>query len=164
MVVVSPARTVATDCSADGSPLKKSKSNVDDDTDENVKLWKTLRSDNSFPLIVAGNEKIVGSSRPGLAGILGVNFGDKYLSRTEKRYFENHFYRDGSPKIVMYGADWCGYCKKLREEFQADNIDFIEIDVEKTERKRHWLKPWKYMIIRQPGRDTRASRVPISGR
>jgi glutaredoxin len=114
--------------------------NVDDDTDENVKLWKTLRSDNSFPLIVAGNEKIVGSSRPGLAGILGVNFGDKYLSRTEKRYFENHFYLDGSPKIVMYGVDWCGYCKKLREEFQADNIDFIEIDVEKSREKATLVK------------------------
>jgi glutaredoxin len=32
----------------------------------------------------------------------------------------------------MYGVDWCGYCKKFREEFQADNIDFIEINVEKN--------------------------------
>jgi glutaredoxin len=105
---------------------------LNNDADENVKLWKTLRKDNSFPLIVAGKEKIIGSSRPALAGILGINFGDQYLSRTEKRYFKEHFYADGSPGIVMYGADWCPYCKKLREEFDANDVDFIEIDVEKS--------------------------------
>jgi glutaredoxin len=105
---------------------------LNNDADENVKLWKTLRNNNSFPLIVAGKEKVIGSSRPAMAGILGINFGDKYLSRTEKRYFKEHFYADGSPRIVMYGADWCPYCKKLREEFDANDVDFIEIDVEKS--------------------------------
>jgi glutaredoxin len=105
---------------------------LNNDADENVKLWKTLRKDNRFPLIVAGKEKVIGSSRPAMAGILGINFGDKYLSRTERRYFKEHFYADGSPRIVMYGADWCPYCKKLREEFDANDVDFIEIDVEKS--------------------------------
>jgi glutaredoxin len=105
---------------------------LNNDADETVKLWKTLRNDNRFPLIVAGKEKVIGSSRPAMAGILGINFGDKYLSRTEKRYFKEHFYADGSPRIVMYGADWCPYCKKLREEFDANDVDFIEIDVEKS--------------------------------
>ena len=31
----------------------------------------------------------------------------------------------------MYGADWCGYCKKLKKDFEANNIDYLEIDVEK---------------------------------
>ncbi len=108
--------------------------------DEDVKLWKTVRSNNSFPLIVVGSEKITGSSRPAMAGILGLNFGDKYLSRNEKRYFKKHFYADGTPKIIMYGADWCGYCKKLREEFDANDIDFIEIDVEKSGEKKTMSK------------------------
>jgi len=109
---------------------------LDNDADENVKLWKTVRSDNRFPLIVAGDKKIIGSSKPAIAGMLGANFGDKYLSRNEKRYFKNHFYADGTPRIVMYGADWCGYCKKLRGEFDANNVDFIEIDVEKSSEKQ----------------------------
>ena len=100
--------------------------------DHNVKLWKDLRHGNNFPLIVAGSEKVVGSNRPDIAGILGMNFGDRYHSKTEKRYFKNHFYADGSPKVVMYGTDWCGYCKKLREELKANNVDFVEIDVEKS--------------------------------
>jgi len=108
---------------------------INNENDENVKLWKDLRGGNRFPLIVAGSEKMAGSNRPEVAGVLGMNFGDKYLSKTEKRYFEQHFYADGSPRIVMYGADWCGYCKKLRDEFQANNVDFIEIDVEKSGEK-----------------------------
>ena len=75
-----------------------------------------------------------------MAGILGINFGDEYLSRTEKRYYKNHFYADGSPKIVMYGTDWCPYCKKLREEFEANNVDYIEIDVEKSGEMETMLK------------------------
>ena len=108
---------------------------LNDENDENFKLWKSLRENNSLPLIVAGSEKLIGSSNPGIAGILGLNFGDEYLSKTEKRYFKKHFYADGSPRIVMYGADWCGYCRKLRNEFQANDVDFVEIDVEKSGEK-----------------------------
>ena len=107
-----------------------------DDSDENVRLWKSFGATNGFPLIVAGDDKIVGSgSNPQMVALLGRNFGDQYLTRTERRYFEQHFYADGSPRIVMYGADWCPYCKKLREEFEASDIDFIEIDVEKSGEK-----------------------------
>ena len=105
---------------------------INNDDDANTKLWKSMRNNNRFPLIVAGSERTIGANRPEIAGILGVNFGDRYLSKTEKRYFRNHFYADGSPKIVMYGTDWCGYCKKLREEFEANDIDYVEIDVEKS--------------------------------
>lgn len=108
---------------------------LDDETDENVKLWETLQKNNNFPLIVVGKEKAIGSSKTAMAGILGINFGDKYFSRTEKRYFKKHFYEDGTPRIVMYGADWCPYCKKLRDEFNANNYDFLEIDVEKSGEK-----------------------------
>ncbi|MCP4982224.1 MAG: hypothetical protein GY935_17235 [Gammaproteobacteria bacterium] len=110
------------------------------DNDENVKLWKKVGR-NGFPLIVAGKERLIGAgSRPKMATLLALNFGDKYLTRTEKRYFEQHFYADGSPKIVMYGADWCQYCKKLRTELEADKVDYVEIDVEKSGEKERMSK------------------------
>ena len=105
---------------------------INNDDDANTLLWKSMRQNNNFPLIVAGSERVVGADRPQIAGILGMSFGERYLSKSEKRYFRNHFYADGSPKIVMYGTDWCGYCKKLRGEFEANDIDYIEIDVEKS--------------------------------
>lgn len=109
-------------------------------SDPNVKLWKAVGR-GGFPLIVAGNERIEGSgTTPMHATMLGRSFGDKYLSGFEKSLFRKHFYDDGSPKIVMYGADWCPHCKKLREEFHANNVDFIEIDVEKSAYKEQILK------------------------
>jgi glutaredoxin len=102
------------------------------DSDPNVKLWKAVGK-GGFPLIVGGDEKIRGSGTTSMiVNLLGKNFGDTYLTSSEKKLFKNHFYEDGSPRIVMYGADWCPYCKKLREEFESNNIDFLEIDVEKS--------------------------------
>lgn len=34
--------------------------------------------------------------------------------------------------IVMYSASWCGYCRKAREYFRKNNIQFVEYDVEKS--------------------------------
>ena len=60
----------------------------DDGSDENVRLWKSFGATNGFPLIVAGKEKIVGSgSKPQILALLGRNFGNQYLTRTERRYF-----------------------------------------------------------------------------
>ncbi len=129
-------------CSMARNELKKRRVAYDEiridphnDSEEYVKLWKQIGR-NSFPLIISGNEKINGSGTgPQMATLLGLNFGDKFLTSTEKRYYKNHFYPDGSPKIVLYGASWCPGCKKLRAEFEADNVDYIEIDVEKSGEK-----------------------------
>ncbi|NHO88946.1 DUF4124 domain-containing protein [Pseudoteredinibacter isoporae] len=37
-------------------------------------------------------------------------------------------------KVVMYSASWCGYCKKARKYFVANNIPFIEYDIEKNKK------------------------------
>lgn len=34
------------------------------------------------------------------------------------------------PKIVMYGAQWCGYCKKARNWLAANNVKYTEYDTE----------------------------------
>ncbi len=33
--------------------------------------------------------------------------------------------------VVMYSADWCGYCRKARSYFQANGVSFRERDVDK---------------------------------
>ena len=38
--------------------------------------------------------------------------------------------------VVLYGADWCGYCKKAKRYFRAKNIAFREDDVEKSSKGR----------------------------
>lgn len=111
-----------------------------DGNDPNVKLWKSAGR-GGFPLIVAGNERIEGSgTAPMHATMLGRSFGEKYLTGFEKSLFRKHFYDDGSPRIVMYGADWCPHCKRLRDEFHANSVDFVEIDVEKSAYREQILK------------------------
>jgi len=36
--------------------------------------------------------------------------------------------------VVMYSTSWCGYCKKARRHFEANNIPFKERDIEKSEK------------------------------
>lgn len=33
-------------------------------------------------------------------------------------------------EVIMYSTSWCGYCKKARRYFQANNIAFREYDIE----------------------------------
>lgn len=109
-----------------------------DPEDENFKRWQSLGR-GAFPFIVAGEEKVIGSSKAQLATLLAVNFGEEYLTDDEKRYFSKHFDVDGSPKIVLYGTAWCPGCAKLREEMDSESVDYVDIDVEadgETAKKR----------------------------
>jgi len=41
-----------------------------------------------------------------------------------------------APRVVLYGTTWCGYCKKAKAYFRANNIAFTEYDVEKSARAK----------------------------
>lgn len=109
------------------------------DDNEDVEFWRR-KGRNMFPLIASGSEVAIGSGSSPMATVLALSFGDKYLTHNEKVLFKKHFYEDGSPKIVMYGADWCQFCAKLRTEFNDNDVDFIEIDVEKHAYKEKIIK------------------------
>jgi glutaredoxin len=38
--------------------------------------------------------------------------------------------------IVMYGASWCGVCKRARRYFKENNIPFKEYDIERSRKGR----------------------------
>lgn len=103
-----------------------------DNNDANMALWKEYGSVNSFPNIIVGDERIYGSYKGQIVSALAVNYGKQVLTSTEKLYMKKHFNADGSDRVVMYGASWCPYCKKMREALNENNRDFLEIDVEKS--------------------------------
>ncbi len=96
--------------------------------------WKSF-NEPGLPLIAAGNQNTVGHYEPDIASLLGSVFGDTYLTRTEKAIFRNHFNSDGSPRIVLYGTDWCPVCAKLRKNLREENMPFYDVDVEKPSPK-----------------------------
>lgn len=40
------------------------------------------------------------------------------------------------PKVTMYGATWCGYCRKAKAYFRANDIAYTEYDIEKSPRAK----------------------------
>lgn len=47
----------------------------------------------------------------------------------------------GRINVIMYSAEWCGYCKKARKYFTANSVPFDEYDVEKSSKgKRDYKK------------------------
>jgi glutaredoxin 3 len=36
----------------------------------------------------------------------------------------------GAPKVVMYGADWCGYCARARQLLDRKGVVYEEIDTD----------------------------------
>ena len=107
-----------------------------DGNEANLALWKEHGGVNSFPNIIVGKEKVYGSYKSNIVSALALNYGDVVLTSAERHYMKKHFYDDGRPRLVMYSASWCGYCKKLREALNADRIDFVEIDVEKSSQRK----------------------------
>jgi glutaredoxin len=46
-----------------------------------------------------------------------------------------------SEKVIMYSAEWCGFCKKARKHFSANRIPFVEYDIDRDQRaKRRYQK------------------------
>lgn len=49
--------------------------------------------------------------------------------------------RKTSRDVIMYGASWCGYCKKAKKYFKKNHIPFVEYDVETSGKgKRDYKK------------------------
>ena len=42
----------------------------------------------------------------------------------------------GSERVVLYATEWCGYCAKTRELFAKHGVDYVELDVERSEEGR----------------------------
>ncbi len=112
-----------------GVPYRELEVDPEQQDADNFKLWEKFGR-GAFPFIVAGTEKVIGTSRAQLATLLAVNFQEQYLTPYEKRYFRKHFAADGTPNIVMYGTSWCPGCADLRKELDAAGMPFIDIDVE----------------------------------
>ncbi len=73
-----------------------------------------------------------------------VHYGDKPTQQAQKldvntKHSDPVVYEQRIPnqkEVVMYSVSWCGYCRKARKYFTANDIAFIEYDVEKNSRAK----------------------------
>ncbi|MCK5386401.1 MAG: hypothetical protein KAJ39_04405, partial [Gammaproteobacteria bacterium] len=80
-----------------------------------------------FPLIVIGNQRVKYNTEMQIVSSLAENIGLEAVSRSEQRVLQSHFYEDGTPAIIMYGTSWCPGCKKMRNYFNKNDIQFTEL-------------------------------------
>lgn len=83
-----------------------------------------------YPLTMIGDRQIPGNATEYLVSALAETYGDAVLSHAERRVLRNHFDAQGKPLVVLYGTQWCGYCKKQRQFFADNGIAFEDVDVE----------------------------------
>lgn len=38
-----------------------------------------------------------------------------------------------SEQVILYSTDWCGYCRQARQLMKANNISYVEYDIEKSD-------------------------------
>ena len=79
---------------------------------------ENIGGSNHFPLLLIGNQRIESNDKWKIISALAEEVGEQTLTHNERRVLQGHFYEDGSPAVIMYGASWCGYCKKMREYFE----------------------------------------------
>jgi len=51
------------------------------------------------------------------------------LGGARERYAKEQSERS---RVVMYSTSWCGYCRKARKYFKANDIKYIEHDIERS--------------------------------
>lgn len=91
-----------------------------------VSMQKSLKTVMLYVLILAAG---LGSGY-GLSLLPGL-FKSSYTEGNYATYFP-----DAQSKVVLYGTSWCGYCAKTRDYFRAHQIDFIDLDIEKSPEAR----------------------------
>jgi len=63
----------------------------------------------------------------------GMDVSDSdFLEARERQKLENRT----RPRVVMYSATWCGYCRKARNYFNQQGIPFREYDIENSSKGR----------------------------
>jgi glutaredoxin len=83
-----------------------------------------------YPLTMAGDQQVLGNATDSIVSMLAETHGNEVLNYAERRAMSGHFDVNGKPRVVLYGTQWCGYCKKQRQFFADHGIEFDDVDVE----------------------------------
>lgn len=60
-------------------------------------------------------------------------FGSHLANRERPLHPDDPRLLTGDTKIVMLAAEWCGYCRQLRAEFEREGVRYRVLDVDEAE-------------------------------
>ncbi|MBU0482949.1 MAG: glutaredoxin family protein [Proteobacteria bacterium] len=119
-------------------------------SEKNYEKFRRFSNTNAVPVLLVGSNVSQGYHKKRFNELLYAIEGDSVFGPQEKMIYEHHYNSDGSPKIVMYGTSWCGYCAKARKGFNEMGIDYVDWDVEKdseANRRYKYLEASGYPLI-----------------
>lgn len=69
--------------------------------------------------------------------LFGLAF--QYWDHIDNFVFAQPDYSSAQNQVTLYATEWCGYCEKTRRLLKANNISYVEYDIEKSEwaRREH---------------------------
>lgn len=84
-------------------------------------------------------------------------------------------YNNSPVQIVLYGVDWCGDCRRARRVFAENNIQYLDIDIEKDEKAAEFVRQKNHgnqsvptivfpdgSVLTEPDRSTLLNKLNIS--
>lgn len=99
-------------------------------------LYLEYGGDGFLPYVVMGEQRVIGPDTGAVVSAMAAELGPGSIREREAQALALNFNQDGEPIVVMYATDWCGYCKQARDYFRANNIAFVEYDIEKNSKAK----------------------------
>jgi glutaredoxin len=84
------------------------------------------------PKIVSGTSVTIGDNKKTIVSGLAEAYGTEVLMQKEADAMMGHFDEDGNPLVVLYGTDRCGYVKKAREYLNAQGVEFVDLNIDRS--------------------------------
>ncbi len=103
---------------------------------ENWDLFQDHGGNNTLPVIAIGKSSLQGFNPMEVTTTLAQVLGTDALSSNEQAAYGANFDAAGEPIVVMYATRTCGYCIRAREYFAANNIAYVERDIERSKSAR----------------------------
>jgi glutaredoxin len=86
----------------------------------------------NYPTTLVGKQAVLGDDLMDITAALMEAYGDNAMTGLERTAMRTHHDSKGRAKVVLYGTSWCPYCKEEREFLRANNIEFDDVDVERS--------------------------------
>ncbi|MDH4164489.1 MAG: hypothetical protein OEW15_17645 [Nitrospirota bacterium] len=82
----------------------------------------------TVPLTVIGARQVVGNDLPAIESALAEAKGMDVLSPAVQQVMQNHFDKNGRPRVVVYGTTTCPYCKRMRAHLEERSVPYEFVD------------------------------------
>lgn len=100
------------------------------DNGPDSELYKEVGGTGYLPLIAMGRQRVIGDNPGGIISALAEEFGPAHIRSRERTALQRNLDANDEAIVVMYATSWCGYCKKARQYFEDNGVEFVEYAIE----------------------------------